>query len=317
MRPNRLGQLVLDSVTATVARRRGPARALRRVALETRRALVAVSDPIVGYDLLGHDLRLRLSHELPLYRSEFPGYSDNLRRVAAAVYAKRPGTVAVDVGANIGDSVAFLRTAGYERIVAVEPAPEFASLLRENTRGLYGVVIEEVMLAAAVGELNGELVTREGTGRLVRGSATVPTTTVDIIVGAHVDLGAVSLIKTDTDGLDLEIIRGAESTLASHPAVFFEHDPKRFSLDATTCADFFAWLVEQGYGPTLVYDRFGTLVAATNLAESQTVEELDHYARTTDTPYYYFDIAVFGRDDADVAEAIRARELAGAHNGAT
>ena len=313
LQPDRLGQMVLGRVTNTVAGQRG--RAMCRVALEMRRALVAVRDPIVQYDVLGHELRLCLSHDLPLYRGEFPGYSDNLRRVAAAVHAKHPGTVAIDVGANIGDSIAFLRAAGYERIIVVEPAEEFVTLLRENTRGMDGVVVEEVALAATTGELDGAIVTRKGTGRVVHGGKTIHTTTVDAVVDSHADLGRVSLIKTDTDGLDLDIIRGAERTLASNPAVFFEHDPKRFGLDPATCTAFFSWLAAHGYGPTLVYDRFGTLVAATDLTEKHRVEELDHYARTTDTPYYYFDVVVFGRDDVDVADAIRRDELGRGRDG--
>ena len=252
---------------------------------------------------------MHLSHDLPVYRSAYPGYSDNLRRVAAAVHEKHPHTVAIDVGANIGDSVVFLRRAGYELIIAVEPAPEFTGLLRENMSELGGIVIEEVMLAGSVGHVDGEILTRRGTGHLVAGITSTPTTTIDALAAAHADLGPVSLIKTDTDGLDLEILRGAEKTLAARPTVFFEHDPRRFAMPRAAWLDFVGWLGERGYGPILVFDRLGDLLTSADARDPRVLEELDSYARTTGSEYFYFDMAAFPSDDSDVADTVRAREL--------
>lgn len=305
--PDRLGQLISEALVRTASGERG--RAPRRVAREARRALVALRDPVVRYALLGSELRLRLSHDLPVHRAEHPGYSDNLRRVATRVNEKHPDTTAVDVGANIGDSVLFLRSAGYEQIIAIEPAPEFLPLLRRNVGALSGVVVEEVMLAGSARALHGSIVTRRGTGHWVDGGEVVRTATLDDLMTRHRDLGPVSLVKTDTDGFDLDILHGAETTLAGCPTLFFEYDPRRWALAPSSGLDFIAWLESLGYGSLLFYDGVGTLVTTTDIGDTRRHQELDAYARTTSVPYFYFDIAAFSRDDADVADAVRAGEL--------
>ncbi len=107
--------------TAIVREVGGANRALvRRPLVGLRRLAVRAGDPAIRYTLDGTDLLLPLSHDLPMHRARYPRYSANLGDVAAAVAAARPEATMVDIGANIGDSVA----------IAAAPFPHRRALRR-------------------------------------------------------------------------------------------------------------------------------------------------------------------------------------------
>src|SRR5216684_3183193 len=59
-------------------------RASRKLLLHLRQLAIGVGfDPLVRYNLDGLELRLPLSHNLPLYRRSFPLYSSNVGRIPA------------------------------------------------------------------------------------------------------------------------------------------------------------------------------------------------------------------------------------------
>ena len=81
-------------------------------------------------------------------------YGDRPRRRAmAALYGRfvKPGDVVFDIGAHVGDRVAAFRSLG-ARVIAVEPQPALARVLRL----LYGrdknVVVAETAVGRAVGD---------------------------------------------------------------------------------------------------------------------------------------------------------------------
>src|SRR5439155_15646667 len=77
-----LAQLLLDGSL-------GESLLLAKVCHRLQGLVAARHDPLVRYRLCGRDLVLPLSHDLPWNRRVFPGYSDNLRRLAALVRARR------------------------------------------------------------------------------------------------------------------------------------------------------------------------------------------------------------------------------------
>src|SRR6266852_517263 len=129
-------------------------RSSRKLLLHLRQLAIGVGfDPMVRYNLAGLELRLPLSHNLPLYRRSFPLYSSNVGRIAAAVAAKYRDIHVIDIGANIGDTVAIVRAQVNCPILCVEgdasvceilrDHPSFAQckLLKIDTDGLDGAII--------------------------------------------------------------------------------------------------------------------------------------------------------------------------------
>ena len=132
----------------------------------------------------------------------------------------------------------------------------------------------------------------------------VPATTIDLLLAEASLEDPVRLIKTDTDGFDLRIIRGAERTLESGPVLFFEYDPDMLAGDDGPA--FLRWLGDVGYSDLLVWDNTGPPAARHDTVRGLTLADLDRYYRGN--PDAYCDIAAFARKDSDLAQDLRARE---------
>src|SRR5271166_5414436 len=124
-------QWLLDTLVAT-GKDGVASRARYRVLCTIRQARLRFSDPLVRYRLGEMTLLLPLSHELPLYRRDLPQYSMNLGRIVAAVQAKYGNLTMIDVGANVGDSVAVVRAHADAVILCVEGEDQFFELLEVN-----------------------------------------------------------------------------------------------------------------------------------------------------------------------------------------
>jgi FkbM family methyltransferase len=159
-------------------------------------------------------------------------------RLHPAVAARlRPGAVAVDIGANLGEwSVPLARSIGRDgRLVAIEPSPEVAAALA-RTMAANNFAQAEV-IACALGEREGEAglalnAEDSGQSRLVRGpgapSLRVRVRRLDDIV-AERGLARLDLVKIDVEGEEPAVLAGAEATIARfRPALVIEtgHEPE-------------------------------------------------------------------------------------------
>ena len=297
-----------------------PARGLRRRALlGARKVVVAVADPPVRFDLAGVALLLPLSHDLPMLRRAFPLYSDNLRRLARAVASKYPDFGVIDIGANVGDSVALIRNAAPTApVLCVEGNPHYVELLRANTAALQNVSIAPVFVGATTGELPASVESRRGSGHLKLGEATktdakavptVATVSLDSLLDRFPLQGRVKLLKSDTDGFEAVILTASADTLRRHrPVLFFEYDPDLLAQNGIAGSELLDFLNGVGYATCLLYDNFGDLLLAAELEDRRHLEEIDAYFRGRRSERY-LDIAAFHEDDLDLYESFRAAEL--------
>lgn len=152
----------------------------------------------------------------------------------------RPGSTAIDVGANIGQwSVQMAKQVGASgRLFAFEPIPLLASSLRRTFRvnGMLHAEAVPVALSDRAGEatlhvnLSDLAIVDSGVSSLDRpapGSKPliVPVETLDAFLAGRT-VPAVSFIKIDVEGHEPRVLAGAQETLARHrPVVVIEtHD---------------------------------------------------------------------------------------------
>jgi FkbM family methyltransferase len=141
-----------------------------------------------------------------------------------AVEQARPGTVAIDVGANVGMFTVPLALAvgPSGRVLTIEPSPDNVARLQSNLElnSLENVVVEPIAVADKAGRLVLQLASDPGfhstaeiaESRAVDENLTVPAETLDQVwLRAHAP--AVSFIKIDTEGSEDAVLRGAEQIL--------------------------------------------------------------------------------------------------------
>jgi FkbM family methyltransferase len=146
----------------------------------------------------------------------------------------RPGSVAVDVGANVGMfTVPLALAVGIGgRVLAVEPSPDNVARLENNLmrNGLGNVVVREVAVAEKPGEVLLQLgvdaalhsTTNVCEDRANGETVVVPAETLDSVWRAA-GSPDVSFLKIDTEGGELGILRGAPELLrACRPPILLE-----------------------------------------------------------------------------------------------
>jgi FkbM family methyltransferase len=136
----------------------------------------------------------------------------------------------MDIGANIGYYSQYMRP-GVSAVYAFEPDPRMFALLRDSLAGHANVMI----FPLAVGSRNGKArFTLEKSGEVSHfahhpsesdpATVVVDTVTVDSFVERQqIHVG---IIKTDVEGFDLDVLRGAQMTLQTQrPIVLSEIQP--------------------------------------------------------------------------------------------
>jgi len=164
-----------------------------------------------------------------------------------------PGTVAVDVGAHIGDyCYSLCRIVGPSgRVIAIEPLPELARVLEFAARRLrlpmsvLPLALSDMdstrELSMPSGHRESGLTTLEP--RAAWDHQTVKTARLDTICSGQAQ--RISFIKIDVEGHELAVLRGGEQTLRSHrPNLVVEIEQRHSPVNIRETFDF---LLRLGY----------------------------------------------------------------------
>ena len=228
----------------------------------------------------------------------------------------RPGAMVVDVGANIGcHSVFFARAAGPTgRVLAFEPERVLFQQLCGNIalNSLSNVLTFNMAAGASDGSIAGAQLDHtqsQNFGGLSLATANEgATTAVSMIRIDALGLGACNLIKIDVEGMELDVLNGANDTIrAHHPVLYVENN-----IEAKSGA-LIARLLEFGYH---LYWHFSPFFAADNFfANPENV-----FGNLVDTNMLALPVAingllpVSGADDTHV-KALQRSEAARLANG--
>jgi FkbM family methyltransferase len=181
--------------------------------------------------------------------------ADEGRMLARLLAALRDRDTFFDVGANVGTVTLPVAVARPVECLAFEPEPANAARLARNAElnGLVNVTVIEAAMWSEAGTVRllvgGPVGT--GTGRVVAedrdGTIEVPAATIDAFAGEG--RAAPSVLKLDVEGAELEVLRGAESTLQSGRIreLFVETHPGPLARRGESEAEVVAMLERLGY----------------------------------------------------------------------
>ena len=160
-------------------------------------------------------------------------YGDTVRDAAMdRLYGRfvRPGDLAIDIGAHVGDRIASFRRLG-ARVVALEPQPDCARVIR----AIHASDQQVTLIEAACGVREGRLMLQVNSANPTVTTASrafvraadgakgwegqswdreveVPVTTLDALITAH---GAPAFVKIDVEGYEHDVLLGLSAPLAA------------------------------------------------------------------------------------------------------
>lgn len=269
-------------------------------------------NPLVETFIGQYKIQVPFSHQLPFILKSFPYYSANLARIARQVHGKYPGLKFIDVGANIGDSVALLRTEATFPILCIEGDDYFFSILEINAARFADVHLAKNYVGESTVEVNAVSVEIGGTAHLSHnetGGKIIYLKKLSAILEDNTLFQWSKMLKVDTDGFDNQILRGSTDFLEeAKPVVFFEYDPFFLSQQNDNGLSIFGTLAAIGYQKLLIYENNGELLLSTNIDNSRLLEDITHFY-TGRKGIRYCDICVFHEEDDDLFDIVRKSEI--------
>ena len=310
MKESPLAQAILSSLVKT--RSRGLIGKLKYSSLSKTRALLARNEErLVRYRLDGTELLLPLSHQLPLYRSNYPLYSSNIGRIASCVAAKYSEFKIIDIGANVGDTAAIIRANCDAPILCIEGDAYFFKLLQNNIEraGMRDIETCFAFVGNEQREISGGL--RHTAGTAVYSSDAMQSTS-QIPLSAILEEFPVfqksKLLKIDTDGFDCQILaRELEWLSKTRPVAFIEYDPHMTKMQGYDSARVISDMASVGYKLAVFWENTGEYLLTAALDNSALMEDV-HLYYSGRSGGRYVDIAFIHEEDLELGWEIRKAE---------
>jgi FkbM family methyltransferase len=281
----------------------------RRFLRFVRSRLLRFWHPPFRADYYGHRLLFPGRHDLAVLTNDLPLFNTPLRRLAQALRLADGALRMLDIGANIGEVVPLVEPRPGDRFWLVEGSAEFLPYLRLNVAGRPDVEVISTYLGESPSIVRGSEVVVAGNARLETDlEGEIAFETLDRLFPDGASAGP-NLLKIDVEGHEPFVLRGGVAMLRRfRPVVFIEWYPRLLadlSLDDLSPLEI---LRSAGYSDSMIYDNHGRLMEGVGLGDVGRLRSLADYSRTREL--FYFDLAVFAPEHADVRAVFAGSEAA-------
>ncbi|MEU0503164.1 FkbM family methyltransferase [Nocardia sp. NPDC005998] len=221
--------------------------------------------------------------------------------------------MAVDIGANVGDTLAIIARHSALDVICVEPSDFYLPYLRHNvTRHFAGRArVLDWFVTARDDEPGRALFHWGGTAKAINQSYS-ESGTVASIGRLIADAGEVALLKIDTDGADLSIIEGCLDAHQPTFPIYFELEktnpkPDKVGAFCAQAQRFFSRVVAAGYRQAFVWDDPGRFYGRLDLSADMTVKNLLNYlTQLRHRPIWGYDICLVHDSDTALSKQLSA-----------
>ena len=243
-----------------------------------------------------------------------PEVNKQLARLSACIHAKYSDLTVLDIGANVGDTIAVIKTALDIPVIAVEGDDISYSFLERNTKQFKDITLIKTFLGERTqtmqvelekGGWNTTLVPSENTGQ------TLTLKTLDqVLTENNLNTRKLKLLKIDTEGFDTIILRGANDLIATQkPVIYFEYNRSNMDAIKEDGLSTLLSLQKAGYQKVIIFDNRGRYMLTTSLDQTELLRQLHYYADENNSEIAYYDVCLFHSDDTDLEAAFIKGEI--------
>lgn len=236
----------------------------------------------------------------------YPDLNAQLGRLAAVIYKKYPGMTVIDVGANVGDTIAVLKSAVEVPVIGIEGDDTSYNYLQKNTEQFKNVKIIKTFLGE---KSENTKVSMEKTGwnnTIIPDAAGTEQISFksldDVISETGLDNAEIKLLKVDVEGFDTIVLRGATAIIDKYkPVLFFEYNRDNMKAINEEGLPTVLSFGKYGYNKIAFFDHKGTLILATEMKNTEEITYLHEYISSPKNLMGYYDICIFHEADTNVA----------------
>lgn len=268
------------------------------------------SDNLVKIKIGKYNLIANQNHTIEFNIINFPLYNMNLPRVIQHLVSYNKKGKIVDIGANIGDTAAFIRNVVNLPIICIEGNNYYYDLLIKNTAQFKDIYYYNNYLSEKSESIMANISFSIGTSSLEKGNAKTDLISFDDLANNNSDIFSdVILIKIDTDGFDTKILKGAIDFIKkTKPVLFFEYDREFLDKQNESGIDVIESLFSIGYKKILFYDNYGRFILSLSSENITSIWQLHNYIKGYKAPFEFYDICLFHESDDELAESFILKE---------
>lgn len=211
----------------------------------------------------------------------------------------------IDVGANVGDTIAVIKSFVNVPIVGVEGDEISFRFLEKNSKQFSEVSVIKTFLGESRNEIKADFKNFGWNTTIIpaeEGSHKIVVKTLDEILKKDFNDLNFKLLKVDVEGFDTIVLRGAEEIIKKDsPIVFFEYNPEAMKPLNENGFKTLLSFEAKGYDKIIFFDHKGTFLLSTSLKNTEELTYLHQYISSTKNLLGYFDIVLFSKEDTDIA----------------
>lgn len=242
--------------------------------------------------------------QISTYKYE-PDANSQLARLSVCIANKYPALTVLDIGANVGDTIAVIKTALDIPVIGVEGDDISYGFLEKNTRQFNNITLikqflgekkQTMQVALEKGGWNTTLVPSETSGQQLH------LQTLDEVLAERGLLNStLKLLKVDTEGFDTIILRGSFGLIEQQkPVIYFEYNKSNMDAIHEDGLATLLSLEKFGYHTIVFFDNRGRYMLSLPMHQQELIRQVHHYADEKNSEIAYYDVCLFHDEDKDL-----------------
>lgn len=245
------------------------------------------------------------NHQISLYKYH-ADWNNLLGTISVYMASKYPDVCAVDIGANVGDTIAIIKTVIDIPVIGIEGDPVTYQFLEHNTKQFRNVTLLKQFLGDKKQTLQVEMEKSGWNTTLIpteKGQELSLKTLDELLEENQLATPNVKILKVDCEGFDTIIIRGATGLLQKNtPVLFFEYNRTNMEAIGEDGLGTLFSLEKYGYRSIIFFDNYGRYMLKVPIDQHDLIKQLHAYSDDNNSRIGYYDICMFHENDAELAE---------------